>query len=291
MQGGVSRPDAAREGMPPDIGWGRVQAGRGPEKGKVVPLERRGEIHIGTSGWHYRHWSGPFYPPELPADRYLAWYARRFTTVEINNTFYGTPELRTLRSWEKSVPDAFVFSVKAHRFITHRKKLKDAAEPLRNFLGTVRVLGRKRGPLLFQLPPGWNVNCERLAAFLREVPRGLRCAFEFRDPRWFIDAVFDLLRDAGAAFCISHFAGILAPRIVTADFVYIRLHGPTGAYQGRYTDKTLADWAALCREWSREGKDVYCYFDNDEAGYAAGDALRLQALVKGEETATTAGLG
>ncbi|MFW6180329.1 MAG: DUF72 domain-containing protein [Spirochaetota bacterium] len=236
-------------------------------------------IRIGTSGWNYPHWSGPFYPRDLNQDRWLRFYAERFSTVEINNSFYNLPAAGVFRSWRDSVPRGFVFSVKASRYITHMKKLKDPRDSVRRFMDRASELGEKMGPVLFQLPPRWKVNPERLESFLGELPEGPRYTFEFRDQTWFCPEVYALLRDRGAAFCIYHLAGTLTPREVTADFVYVRLHGPGDAYQGSYNRETLSGWAGAFSSWDRGGRDVYCYFDNDQRGYAARDAGELRGMV------------
>jgi uncharacterized protein YecE (DUF72 family) len=237
-------------------------------------------IHIGTSGWHYGHWRGPFYPEELGAEGFLAYYAERFHTVEINNSFYQLPSESTLGKWRDAVPQGFVFAVKGSRFITHMKKLKDPASSLAPFLERVAVLGEKLGPILFQLPPRWRFNGTRLADFLAALPGAYRYTLELRDQSWINDDALNLLARHGAAFCIYELAGYLSPLEVTADFVYIRLHGPGGPYQGQYDHETLAGWAGAMAAWSREGREVFCYFDNDEAGYAAQDALRLLDLLR-----------
>jgi len=244
-------------------------------------LRRRGGIHIGTSGWHYSHWRGPFYPDGLPVADFLRFYAGRFHTVEINNSFYRLPEAETFRRWREAVPPRFVFAVKASRYITHMKKLKDPEEPLRLLFSRAETMGDRLGPLLFQLPPRWRFNPLRLKDFLQALPRGYRFAFEFRDPSWFTPEACDMLSAVGAALCIYDFAGTESPRTVTADFVYIRLHGPGAAYRGRYGTAALAEWAGAISAWSRQGKDVYCYFDNDEAGFAPEDALRLKEMTEG----------
>lgn len=159
------------------------------------------------------------------------------------------------------------------------KKLKDSRKALSAFLARVGVLEDKLGPILFQLPPRWKVNAERLRAFLRLLPRDRRFAFEFRDPSWFTQEVYDALADAKASFCIYQLAGLQSPGEITADFVYVRLHGPAReAYRGRYPAQVLRGWAEAFTGWSRAGKDVYCYFDNDEAGYAALDAAKLREM-------------
>lgn len=241
---------------------------------------KRGRIHIGTSGWHYPHWVGPFYPEGMPSEEFLAYYMQRFRTVEINNTFYQLPAKDTLAGWREAAPKQFLFACKASRFITHMKKLKEPDRSLPRFFTTVEVLGDKLGPVLFQLPPRWRVNPARLQAFLESLPAGHRFAFELRDESWFTRDVSRLLAEHGAAFCIYDLDRRQSPLEVTADFVYIRLHGPDGPYRGQYDRRALQRWAGRCTAWSRSGRDVYCYFDNDENGYAAQDARRLQALVK-----------
>ena len=236
--------------------------------------------HIGTSGWHYDHWKGPFYPEDLSNVGFLEHYAGCFGTAEINNSFYRLPEEKTLAGWREVVPEDFVFSVKASRYLTHMKKLKDPREPLKNLLGRVSTLEDRLGPILFQLPPRWKMNAERLEGFLEVLPEGHRYAFEFRDESWFDDTVYGLLKEYGAAFCVYDLDGRASPKEVTADFVYVRLHGPEGPYRGRYGAESLSGWAGAFSRWVDEGKEVYCYFDNDEAGYAPQDALRLQQMME-----------
>ena len=235
-------------------------------------------IHIGTSGWHYSHWQGVFYPEEMAKKEFLKYYADHFQTVEINNSFYHLPKKETLTSWRNSVPSGFIFTVKASRYITHMKKLKDPSEPLHTLLETVEVLGDKLGPILFQLPPRWQFNPQRFDNFLDSLPANHRYAFEFRDPRWFNTSAYEMMSKHRAAFCIYELAGLLSPKEVTADFIYIRLHGPGEAYQGEYDTDALAGWAGAFYTWAKQGKEIFCYFDNDEAGYAAQDALRLQKM-------------
>jgi uncharacterized protein YecE (DUF72 family) len=236
---------------------------------------------IGTSGWHYAHWKGPFYPEGIKASRMLEFYTDHFRTVEINNSFYRLPEKKTLTSWHDQVPGDFVFAVKASRYITHMKKLRDPRRATKRFLKRVETLGDRIGPILFQLPPRWKFNPERLELFLDALPSDFKYALEFRDPTWFDQRAYDLLENYGVAFCIYELAGFLSPRRVTADFVYVRLHGPTqNRYEGSYSERTLASWTSAFSNWSRRGKRVYCYFDNDQAGYAPKNALRLQAMLE-----------
>jgi len=241
----------------------------------ISGLTIRGRIYIGTSGWHYGHWKGVFYPEYVHERDLLAYYSTRFGTVEINNTFYRLPEKDTFEQWRESVSGDFVFAVKASRYITHMKKLRDAAEPVNNFLESTGGLGKRLGPILFQLPPRWKANPGRLEEFLGLLPKGRRYAFEFRDHSWLCDEIYGILSEHGAACCIYDLDGYTSPETVTADFVYVRLHGPAGPYMGRYGRKALSGWADAFNAWTGQGRDVYCYFDNDENGYAALDAAAL----------------
>ena len=234
--------------------------------------------HIGTSGWQYDHWQGSFYPEDLAKKRFLDYYAEHFQTVEINNSFYQLPSPETLIQWREVTPPGFLFSVKASRYITHMKKLKDPAEPVSNFLKRIELLEDKLGPILFQLPPHWHFNRERLSSFLEALPDSFNYTFEFRDPSWLNPDAYELLTAHHTAFCIYDFAGRLSPKEITADFIYIRLHGPGNAYQGLYDTSALAGWAGAFSSWSSQGYQIYCYFDNDQAGFAVQNALQLQQM-------------
>jgi uncharacterized protein YecE (DUF72 family) len=241
-----------------------------------------GRIRIGTSGWSYGHWLGTFYPKGTRPPDFLAVYADRFDSVEINRTFYKLPTVSTMAAWRAQSPSHFLFAAKASRYLTHRKKLKNPEEPIGRLLGCVEALEQKLGPVLFQLPPRWRANPDRLEHFLAQLPDTHRYTFEFRDPSWHDDRILELLSKRGAAFCIFDLAGKPSPVEVTARFVYMRLHGPGGAYQGSYDDQTLSNWARRILDWSEQGRDVYCYFDNDEKAYAPHDALRLKGMVERE---------
>lgn len=236
-------------------------------------------IHIGTSGWHYKHWRGTFYPEKLPPREYINYYLKYFQSVEINNSFYKLPSEATFRSWKESVPEDFVFAVKANRFITHMKKLKEPEQPIARFMQAVDFLEERLGPILFQLPPFWKLNLERLQDFLLTLPKAYRYALELRNASWYDERVYSLLEEHGIAFCIYELESHLSPLLVTTDFVYVRLHGPGKKYQGSYSEEALQAWNFQIREWKAEGKDVYFYFDNDQLGYAAHNARRLQELV------------
>ncbi len=239
-----------------------------------------GTVRIGTSGWRYSHWWGPFYPSDVAHEDSLAYYAERLPTVEVNRTFYSLPSPEAAKQWLPPVPDGFRFAIKASRYITHMKKLKDPVEPLENLFEVVRALGERAGPVLFQLPPRWRCNPERLASFLEALPTSHRAAFELRDPSWFDDRVLDLLREHHVAFCIWDLEGQQSPKEVTTDMVYVRLHGPgEQAYTGCYDRQTLAGWAGAFDAWARSGNDVWCFFDNDDSGHAARNALELTQMI------------
>lgn len=238
-----------------------------------------GPLHIGTSGWSYDHWRGPFYPEDLPKSEWLRFYAEHFTSVEINNSFYQLPSADTLAHWRETVPPGFTFAFKANRYITHMKKLKDPEQPLNTLYERTEVLGAKLGPILFQLPPSWRFDGERLSHFLDALSSDHRHAFEFRDERWITPEALDLLHEHEQAFCIYDFGGRLSPKEVTTDFVYVRLHGPLDEpYRGSYNVVTLAGWAGAFSSWRRQDRDVYCYFDNDESGCATKDASIVQTM-------------
>ena len=240
----------------------------------------QGHVFTGTSGWSYDHWSGSFYPDGLPHKDWLVYYARHLHSLEINNSFYHLPDKKVLQQWYETVPDNFVFTAKASRYITHMKKLKDPKTSVAAFFDRISVLDDKLGPIIFQLPPHWGFNPQRLEEFLCILSTDYRYAFEFRDHSWHNSQTLDLLKKYNAAFCIYELDGFLSERDVTTDFVYVRLHGPNGAYQGCYDSRTLAGWAGAFSTWSAQGRDIYCYFDNDEEGYAARNALTLQSMLE-----------
>ncbi|MGQ9778874.1 MAG: DUF72 domain-containing protein [Bacillota bacterium] len=235
-------------------------------------------VRIGTSGWVYSHWRGIFYPPDLPPAEWLAHYTREFDTVEINNSFYRLPSEATFDAWRAQAPPGFVFAVKASRFLTHLKKLKDPEEPLATFFARTGRLAEKLGPVLYQLPPHWRVDPPRFARFLAALPKGYRHVVEFRDESWFVEEVFRLMERHGVAHCLHDMPPLSVPLRVTAPFVYLRFHGDP-AHGGRYPEETLARWAKRIGEWQREGLDIYVYFNNDWGGHAVADARTLRRLV------------
>lgn len=247
---------------------------------RTVGRGMSGKIHIGTSGWNYEGWKGPLYPDGISGKDLLPEYASHFKTCEINNTFYNTPSDRSVIGWRMTTPDDFIFAVKASRYITHRKKLNDPEQSTKRFFDAVEQLENKLGPILFQLPPRWHYNHERLAAFLKSLPAGHRYAFEFRDQSWLNDDAYALLAKHKANLCFYDFKQFRNPEKITADFVYIRLHGPQAeAYGGSYSDDDLQSYADKIKQWQRSG-DVFCYFDNDQKACAPHDAKRLIALLR-----------
>lgn len=235
---------------------------------------------VGTSGWSYANWRGPFYPPGLKQTDWLAHYAGYLRSVEINNSFYHLPREAMLARWTERTPPGFLFAVKAWRAITHYRRLADCNDQVAVFFDRLKALGGKCGPVLFQLPPRWHVDTGRLAGFLENLPEGWRYAMEFRDTSWHCDAVYDLLRARNVAFCPFELAELTGPRVVTADFVYVRLHGRHARYRGAYTEGELADWTDWLKANMGEGRDVHVYFDNtDEADHAIRNAERLSELL------------
>jgi uncharacterized protein YecE (DUF72 family) len=238
---------------------------------------KKHRIHIGTSGWSYKHWRITFYPEEVKVKDQFEYYRRFFDTVEINNTFYRLPEKSTFLKWKNEVPHGFMYVVKASRFITHMKKLHDPKRSLALFLDHVSLLEEKLGAILFQLPPSLKANHLLLKDFLEQLPVEYRYVFEFRNADWYREEIYQLLKKYNCAFCIYELNGHVSPIKTTADFVYLRLHGPGNKYQGSYSDETLLKWATLCKEWLKT-KDVFVYFDNDEKAFAVYNAMKLKEL-------------
>jgi len=244
------------------------------------------EIRVGTSGYSYKHWVGKYYPVGLKSSEWLRYYLRDFDTVELNNTFYALPSEETFDVWRKSTPRDFLFAVKGSRFLTHMIKLKDPERGLVHFMPRAERLRSKLGPILWQFPPGWKVNVERLEEFLALLPQEHRYTFELRNETWMIEPVYEVLRKYNAAFCIYELAGYHSPLAITADWTYVRLHGPTARkYQGSYTERQMEEWADRIRAWSRKMKAIYVYFDNDDSAYAVDNALTLKRLLKQKKRA------
>ena len=232
-------------------------------------MAARGRIYAGTSGYSYKEWKGSFYPTDLPESKFLGFYAGKFSTVEINNTFYRFPAASLLEGWREGTPDGFTFSVKANQGITHKGRLQGVDDLTRDFVERVKVLGPKLGPVLFQLPPYLRCDEDRLARFLEVLPQGGRYAFEFRHTSWFGEKVLERLTIAGATLCISEGEELDTPKVATGPFSYLRLR------KKEYSDADLTAWRGWVDERVGEGKDVFVYLKHDEEGVSPERALRL----------------
>jgi uncharacterized protein YecE (DUF72 family) len=238
------------------------------------------KIHVGCSGWVYRHWRGSFYPEGLPQKRWFHRYAEEFDTVEINASFYRLPLATTFEGWREKAPHGFRYAVKVNRFITHMKKLLECDEAVGRFIELARLLGDKLGPLLFQLPPSLHKDFERLDAFLDRLPKDIEQVVEFRHNSWYDEDVLALLDRHGVGFVCHDLRGLLSPRWASGRTAYVRFHGTSGRYHGRYSDETLLAWSDWLIEQRKEGRSCWCYFNNDIHGHAIEDARTLKAMVR-----------
>jgi uncharacterized protein YecE (DUF72 family) len=248
------------------------------------------ELRIGCSGWNYRHWRGAFYPPELPTRDWFDYYARAFDTVEVNNTFYRLPEAATFAAWRDRAPADFLFSIKGSRFLTHLKRLRDPEEPVLRLFERACALQDHLGPVLYQLPASQHRDLARLDDFLAVLPRTLgelggtparhsiRHVLEFRHPSWYVTETQAVLYAHGAVMCLHDMRGSAIFEPVDTPFVYVRFHGPSGKYVGRYDTPRMQYWAELLAAQWRAGRDVFAYFNNDADGMAVVNARELQAL-------------
>ena len=242
-------------------------------------------VFIGTSGYNYPHWwNGAFYPSDLPQKKWLEFYTEYFATVELNVSFYRLPKKEVFEGWYKRTPKRFLFAVKGSRFITHLKRLKDCRDPLSLLFDHASPLKEKLGVVLWQLPPRFKFQKERLEEFsvlLSTLPRSKlhRHAFEFRDESWFCIEAFRILEEFRFAFCIAHGSGLPFIEKITSDFIYLRLHGGELLYGSNYSDKELMQWAGKIQGWRKKGKTVFVYFNNDAYGFAVKNALTLKKFV------------
>ena len=235
------------------------------------------QIRIGTSGWNYSHWKDLFYPSKTPQTRWLEHYTTEFDTVELNATFYRLPKPATFENWRKRTPEGFIWSVKASKYITHILRLKDIEESLARFYNHLELLGDKLGVVLIQLPPSLSFDKNLALGFCRALRPGIRHTIEARHRSWCETEVLELLRSHNIAWCISDTAGRYpCLEAVTADFAYLRLHGPTKLYASEYTEDDLQNWAAKIRSWD---VDTYLYFDNDFSGFAVKNARRMKEIM------------
>jgi uncharacterized protein YecE (DUF72 family) len=238
-----------------------------------------GKIFVGTSGWNYKHWmNGVFYPPGMPAAKWLEHYVQYFNSVELNVTFYRLVRKETFQNWHKKTPKNFYFVAKGSRFITHIKRLKSVAEPLDVFMKNVVGLKEKLVTILWQFAPKFKKDLGRLEVFLKlldkrtDVPQ----AFEFRHPSWFDEEVYDLLKKYNACLCVAHSDRHPCVKVLTADFLYLRFHGEA-LYRSNYTDEQLQEWADYAKPYRK--RDILAFFNNDAEGFAVKNAMKFQEML------------
>ncbi len=236
-------------------------------------------VIIGTSGWQYRDWRGLLYPPSLPQRAWLGFYCERFDTVELNNSFYRLPPAETFGHWREATPPGFVLAVKASRYLTHIKRLKDPAEPVQRLMSRAVELGDRLGPVLLQLPPNLAADADALDQTLRQFPAGTRVAVEVRHPSWCTDEIRGLLERRGAAWCMADGGPVPLPYWRTAEWSYVRFHRGGGSPPSCYTRSPLETWARRLATMFDTADDVYCYFNNDPNGCAVRDARRFASAV------------
>lgn len=237
---------------------------------------------IGTSGWEYKHWEERFYPTDLKKDAHLSFYAEQFSTAEINNSFYKLPSIDTYSKWAEEVPPDFLFSVKASRYLTHMKKLKEPDDPWHRIMQTTAALETKLGPILLQFPANWKVNISRLEEFLNVVyaaEHPPRLAFELRHESWYDKQVIKLLENFNCALCVVDAPDFVRNEYVTSDFMYIRYHGRKSLYASKYTTRQLQVEASKIARWLSQKMDVFAYFNNDAHAYAVANAKELENLL------------
>jgi uncharacterized protein YecE (DUF72 family) len=249
-----------------------------------VPDDRRRPVRVGCSGWNYAHWrNGVFYPPRLAAGRWLEYYAERFDTVEVNSTFYRLPREEAVAHWVQQTPPGFTFTVKASRYLTHVRRLRDVGPGFETFLERIEPLARspKLGPILWQLPPNFRRDDDRLAGALAVLPRELRHCFEFRHASWFVEETYALLREHGVALVIADRPEVHAFQSLelTAPWTLVRFHAGTRGRRGNYSETELEEWAARLRQWRRD-HEVFAYFNNDWEGFAPRNASRMNELLE-----------
>ncbi|MGC9553693.1 MAG: DUF72 domain-containing protein [Thermoplasmatota archaeon] len=233
-------------------------------------------IHLGTSGWYYGHWQGRFYPPELERRQWLDYYAQRFSTVEVNASFYRLPSARMVESWRRRTPEGFVLAFKGSRVVTHRRRLEDVEGYLGTFYERISLAREKRGPVLWQLPPSLERDDGLLESFLAALNQEVPQALEFRHRSWLARPVYRLLERYGMALCVASCPDLEPVVEVTAPFVYIRWHGPREWYASGYTDQELQRWAHVIRSLE---VPVYGYFNNDARGYALDNCRTLREML------------
>ncbi len=236
-------------------------------------------IRVGTSGFSYKHWFGPFYPADLAKNKAFEYYKTQLDTVELNVSFYRLVSPSTYEKWHNLVNKDFLFAVKASRFVTHVKHLKDF-ESFKRFLKTIEPLQNNLGPILIQLPAIYKKDIGTLKHFIESLPVSNRYAFEFRNQSWFSDEVYQVLSDNNVALVLSQSPNYPYAEVITADFTYIRFHGPSELYGGSYSSQKLQQWARKIVAWNEEDIDVFAYFNNDAQAFAPKNALALKQLIE-----------
>jgi uncharacterized protein YecE (DUF72 family) len=235
-------------------------------------------LYVGTSGWQYSHWKRVFYPEKLAQPQWLSYFAERFQTVEVNNTFYNLPEKNVFVQWKKIAPADFIFALKMSRFLTHLKRLRDPQEPVHRFMDHARGLGSKLGPVLVQLPPRFAIDVDRLDVALEQFPHSLRVSVELRDESWFTNETRALLERRGVALCLADSRRRKQPAWRTAAWGFVRFHEGVGAHAPGYERDVLRRWVDRVGEMWPGGEDVFVYFNNDAFGYAIRDAVTFAEL-------------
>jgi len=236
-------------------------------------------IRIGTSGWYYSHWSGLFYPAKLPKTKWFQYYAKHFDSVEVNNTFYQLPKQQSVKKWYVQAPKNFIYTVKANRYITHIKRLKDTPEALERFFKTVDLLKQKLGPVLYQLPPSLQKDLDLLGGFIRLLPKNRIAVFEFRHESWYSEDTFELLNQFNVGFCVHDMPAKQTPRIITGNIIYIRFHSSTGRYSGNYTKSALKNRVHWLKKQNKKARRIYIYFNNDFNAFAVENAKQIKEQI------------
>ncbi len=236
-------------------------------------------LYIGTSGWQYADWKGRFYPEEMPTSQWLRYYCERFATVEVNNTFYRLPERRTFEKWRNQTPEDFIVTVKANRYLTHLKRLKEPAPIVKTLMDAAGGLGPKLGPILLQLPPNFPVDAGRLEETLRAFPGDVRLAVEFRHITWFTDEIRQVLERRNAAFCLADRKSVvLGADWRTSSWGYLRMHEGDGNPHPCYPNESLSRWTDALAAQFHPAEDVYVYFNNDGRCCAIRDAVSFAGM-------------
>lgn len=234
--------------------------------------------HLGCSGYFYYHWKGKFYPNNLPQSKWFQHYSKFFDTLELNSSFYNFPKLSTVKSWYRSAPKNFIYTLKVNRTITHIKKFKNTKRLINDFYKLGDIISKKMGCFLFQLPPSLHFNEKKLKEIITQLDPERKNVIEFRHPSWFTQKTYDMLKENGVIFCIVSAPNLPEDFIKTADDVYIRFHGKGSWYASNYSNSELERWAKKIKK--SKAKNVWAYFNNDANAYAVKNCLTLKTLLK-----------